>query len=84
MFTIGEQREKMNKHTWEHRVIKRTYDDGEDWYGIYEVYYEDDNVWSCTKEPESVTGESLEDLIEYWEMMKSAFEQPILNYEDIK
>ena len=72
------------KQTWNHRVIKREYDNGDFWYGIYEVYYEGDKIHSCTKDPEDVTGESLKDLEEYYKMMKGAFKQPILNYEDIK
>ena len=68
----------MTKQTWNHRIVKK-----EDWYGIYEVYYENDKVWTCTEEAKSVGGESLEDLKEYYKMMASAFEQPILNWEDI-
>ena len=27
--------------TWNHRVVKRKYDNGEIWYGIYEVFYDE-------------------------------------------
>ena len=71
--------------TWNHRIIKAKYDNGEIYYGIYEVYYgKDDSLEGYTEKPEDVTGESLEDLKEYYEMMADAFKQPILDEDDFK
>ena len=67
---------------WNHRVVKRKYDNGEIWYGIYEVFYDEKNKPNgVTKEPESITGENMEDLKEYYKMMKNAFNYPILDYD---
>ena len=65
---------------WNYRIIEK---DGD--FGIYEVYYKEDNksIWSCTKNPITVTGNDLPDLEGAYKMMAEAFKAPILKYEDI-
>ena len=70
---------------WNHRIIKKVYDNGEIQLGIHEVFYNDDgSVYGYTEEP---TGASvinidestlLDDLKEYLQWMLRALDKPIL------
>jgi len=73
----------MAKFTWNHRVIKRTYENGEVQYGIYEVHYDGKKIYSCTADAMEVLGETFDELEECYEQMGQAFDAPVLNYEDI-
>ncbi|HLH27187.1 MAG TPA: hypothetical protein VK066_32105 [Chloroflexota bacterium] len=67
---------------WNHRVI-RSRRDGEDWYAIHEVYYDDeDRPEACTAIPEAVEGESLEELDRYLAWMRASLRQPVLTVDD--
>ena len=71
--------------TWNHRIVKDKYDNGEIYYGIYEVFYDKGGEPDgYTEKPMDVTGDSLEDLKEYYEMMAGAFKQPILEEKHFK
>ena len=53
----------MTEHTWNNRILKRTID-GVDYYGIYEVHYEDDKPTMCTLNPKLGLYESVDEIIE--------------------
>ena len=70
---------------WNHRVIKKNVADGSDWFGIHEVFYnDDDTIWSYTENPISIVGESIDDLRQTLEWMLSCLDNPILVYDEIE
>lgn len=70
--------------TWNHRLIRRKDGRGQDYYGIYEVYYDErGRIYACTQDPVAVVGESPDGASELHAMMIEAFVRPILDYDDI-
>lgn len=68
---------------WNHRVMKRTLGDGSEYYGIHEVFYNDDgSIYAFTKNSMDVFGESVEDLRQTLEWMLKCLEHPILDYDN--
>jgi len=72
---------------WNHRIVKRKekgLDGKDEWfYGIHEVYYdENDKPYMLTKEPIDITGETEEDLKLGYKQMERAFDLPVLDYDD--
>jgi len=72
-----------DKHTWNHRVIKRTHPSGAIEYGIHEVFYENGKIWAATEDAVSVTGESVDELRETLGWMLKAIKNPVINFEDL-
>lgn len=72
--------------SWNYRVVKQHFKEtGEDFFGIHETYYDDNgNVKSITVNSVRLIDNSLEKLRHSCQMMLSAFENPVLNYEDFK
>lgn len=77
----------MNNMTWNHRVMRHESgpigfcDDG-CWYGIHEVYYDEQgNVDGYTKDA-LVTGDNIEDLKWALQKMLECLEKPVLEYEE--
>lgn len=73
--------------TWNYRVIKSVYDvvgqPDEVTYGIHEVYYDEDGKpTSCTAEPVSLYGETLEELQEEAARFVQACTLPVLTEDD--
>ena len=67
-----------------HRRIKTTPGTTEHTYAIHEVYYDDDGVPDMVTEGEvGVLGETIEEAKSAWTMMEEAFNQPVLEYDDI-
>lgn len=58
--------------TWNHRVVK-----DKDGYSIRETFYVKGTL-GYTEAPNDMTGETLEDLREYYEQMKEAFDKPVI------
>lgn len=74
-------REKMS---WNYRVMKRSFQN-EDQYAIYEVYYDKhDKIKMWSSEPIYICGESLEELVKDFQLYAKAFEQPILDYNELE
>ena len=70
---------------WNLRIIKKPDPSGEtgEYYGIYEVYYNSfGKPYMHTEDPVDVSGDSLEELIEYQGMLCEAWDAPILTPED--
>ncbi len=64
---------------WNHRVVKKTYENGEEAFGIHEVFYnEDGTIYSYTKDPVDASCESLEALREYIQWMTDCLDKEIL------
>lgn len=63
--------------SWENRVLNR---DG--YLGIYDVYYRNDNLQTCTENPIAVTGKTIKELREKLQDMLEALDKPVLNYDD--
>lgn len=64
--------------SWNYRVLQN-----ENSVAIYEVYYDENgDPRSCTMSPVSPIGEDVEGLKKDLEMMKQAFDKPVLDYED--
>ena len=67
--------------TWNHRLIRDT-KDGETWYGIHEVFYEDDGEPNgCTVEAVSVVGETVDECKEILEWMIAACSKPVIEMQ---
>jgi hypothetical protein len=75
--------------TWNFRIVNK---DGN--LGIHEVFYDGEPcafrgldcvcvATSVTVDPIDVTGENLEDIKDYYNMMGEAFDRPILDYNKI-
>ena len=68
---------------WNYRVVRKA-SDNEEYFGIHEVFYnEKKEPYMVTMEPIAAYGESVEDLLEHYEMMKEAFRAPVLDYDSI-
>ena len=74
--------------TWNYRVIRKTetgYDNLGEFFGIHEVYYDDDgNPEMVTVEPIGPAGDTFEELLSDVECMVAALKKPVLNYDDIR
>lgn len=69
--------------TWNHRVVRKHYED-ETQLGIHEVFYDADGVPEMvTVEPVGVGGDTLEELVQTLSWMQKALGEPILEYDDI-
>ncbi|MEX2530047.1 MAG: hypothetical protein WD960_04675 [Gemmatimonadota bacterium] len=55
----------------------------DEWFGIHEVYYLENDGSAVTQEPIPVVGETVEELRETLERMLTAFDQPLLDYDDL-
>ena len=70
---------------WNYRVVKSKLDNGEDWYGMHEVYYDDEgNINAISEDAINIEGESLKDLGTILEWMSSAMYKPVLNEDEIE
>lgn len=66
---------------WNHRVIKKTVR-GETFYGVYEVYYNNNNEpYGCTENSVEPSGETLEELQKDILRFARAAELPVLDFE---
>lgn len=70
---------------WNHRVVKKVYENGEIQLGIHEVFYnEDGSIYAYTTDPMEACivgdceNELLDNLREYLEWMQRALEKPVL------
>lgn len=73
--------------SWNYRVVRHKEEPfkgipQDDWYGIHEVYYdEDDKPRSVTVNPMHPFGENVGELRSCIDMMLSAFEKPVLDHD---
>ena len=63
---------------WHHRVIRRKNQDGEDTFGLHEVFFEGGAVLGWSADPLAPKGESLEDLQLALRRFYRATEKPVL------
>ena len=67
---------------WNYRVMRNGKDDSV-WYGIYEVYYDDDGeIYAWTAEPQEPFGNTPEELRHSLGLMVLALDKPILFLND--
>jgi hypothetical protein len=70
--------------TWNYRVVRVDYED-ESQYGIYEVYYdENEKPISRTENPIGCIGVDMIELYESFQYMSIAFTKPVLTEEDFR
>jgi len=70
--------------TWNYRIVKRG-EDEEIFYGVYEVYYnENGEPYLVTEDPINLQAETVEELVEDMTYISKAFEESILTYEDFE
>ena len=74
--------------SWNYRVMKRKIkgaDYEEEFYAIYEVYYEDDgSIKAWTEKPVSIQGETLEELKNDLGYYSKALKEPVLDYNELE
>lgn len=64
---------------WNHRVVKATYPNGEEYYSIREVFYnKDGEIYAYTTEPVDIAGESVEEVKEYLQWCLDCIDKPML------
>lgn len=69
---------------WNNRVVKTKMPDGEYFYQIHEVFYDDNGKASlCTESGISPCGDDIDELKKSYEMMAEAFKAPVLDYDEI-
>lgn len=70
---------------WNYRICKqRTMNPDEDLFAIHEVYYEKNgNIYLIADEPARVWGESPEDLKNNLAMLLEAFQQQIIDLDEV-
>ena len=73
--------------TWNYRVVRRAWGDGstsETFLAIHEAHYEEDEERpvGITREPTIVTSDTAEELAGVLEMMRTALEKPVFEYDD--
>lgn len=68
--------------TWNHRVVRRGYPNGEHLYEIHEVYYDSEGkIEFMTEDPIDPVGDNLEELRVTLERMTRCLDKPVLDYE---
>ena len=68
--------------TWNYRVLRQVYD-GEDFYAIHEVYYDDDgNPQYCTLNSVGAAGDTMDELKQDLLHYVEAVYKPVLDYND--
>jgi hypothetical protein len=68
--------------SWSYRIVK-TNVGGVSWFGVHEVYYDDEGKPTMvSQESVSLEEETVDDLDFLIGKIKIAMKQPILNYED--
>lgn len=71
--------------TWNHRVVHRKYDNGEETFGVYEVFYDDDgNPDKITTRPVEVMCDSVGGVRQTLEWMTKALRESVLEYSDFE
>ena len=67
--------------SWNYRVVKNYHVEGEEYFAIHEVYYDDDgNPKACTALPVAFLGNDIADLKAVLDMAKQACDKPVLDY----
>lgn len=66
--------------SWNYRVLER-----KGTYGIYEVYYDEKGIPKyCSEDPIKIEEESVDELVDVFNLIEKSFKKSILNYEDFK
>ncbi len=69
---------------WNYRIVIKTTEDGDHYYGIHEVYYNEAGLAdNCTETPCDPFGETRAELQDNVNQMAEAFTMPVLHYDDI-
>jgi hypothetical protein len=64
---------------WNHRVVKEVLKDGEEWYTVREVFYnDDDTIYAYTDDPVDICGESVDEIRKYLQWCLDCLDNPIL------
>lgn len=69
-------------HTWNHRLIEYVDTDGEPWFAIHEVHYEDQRPRAYTENPIAPTGSTIEQVRETLQRMLRCLDKPTLKETD--
>jgi tetrahydromethanopterin S-methyltransferase subunit H len=65
--------------SWNHRVVKKQYPNGEIQYSVREVFYnEDSTIYAYTENPVDIAGESISDLKVYLQWCLDCLDKPVL------
>tara|TARA_E500000331_G_C16916409_1_gene565734 strand:- start:329 stop:580 length:252 start_codon:yes stop_codon:yes gene_type:complete len=67
--------------TWNYRIVSEEAPDGELFYQIYEVYYDEEKIIGMTEAPCKPYGDDVEDLRSNLKQMLQALDRPILQMD---
>ena len=68
---------------WDYRVVRKTSEDGDEWYSIQEVYYDDDGKPSAQTIDLMIEGDTITGMRTQLEKMINCLGQPVLDESDI-
>jgi len=69
--------------SWNYRIIKHIDKDGDEYFAIHEVYYDEaGNPNGVTEDEVGIHGTNMEELKDDLKYHRNAFRKPVLNYED--
>lgn len=64
---------------WNHRVIKETLSNGDEWFSVREVFYnKDGSIYAYTENPVRIHGESIDSLKEYCQWVLNCLDKDVL------
>jgi hypothetical protein len=70
----------MTRYHWNYRVIRHVEFDGEEYFAVHEVHYDDDVPTSVTVNPVGAGATELDGLRRTLERMTAALDKPVLDY----
>ncbi len=70
---------------WNHRVVKKTYSNGETYFSVRETHYNDDGtIYAYTIDPANLECESVKSLRKYLKWCLKSLDKPILVDGEVK
>ena len=77
---------KENNMTWNYRIMKRTDENGNEYYSLNEVFYKEKGKLSAYSEHDEIVGGSPNEIVGLLEMMltDAKKDRPILTEDDFK
>ena len=64
---------------WNHRVVKEVLENGDEWFTVREVFYNDDgSIYAYTEDAVDIAGASIDELRNYLQWCLNCLDKPIL------
>ncbi len=64
---------------WNHRVVKQVLENGEEWFSVREVHYnEDGSIYAYMTDPVEISGNNIDELRAYLQWCLDCLDEPVL------